>query len=379
MTITFIHSSDLQIGKVFRYVDDATMGLLQEARLGAITRLGELAVEQSVSHVLIAGDVYDKEALSPHSLRQPLERMRSFAAVQWHLLPGNHDPHRPNGLWDQLLKRGLPENVRAHITAKPFFLEEDAVVLLPAPLQHRHTLNDLTEYMDQVKLPNDVIRVGMAHGTVRGFGSDDKDIPNFINPDRPMHAGLSYLALGDWHGQRKINDRCWYSGTPEVDAFDVIDGGQALVVQIEGPNTNPIVTPVPISKYSWSKFEEKVNGEDDVDYIVSKLRSATDDPEHMLIDLRVEGALSLESRRYFHEQVTDGVSAAFCYMRVDDQQLLPKPTDEDLNQIDRGGFVRVAAEELRTLAEVGDEASITASDALQRLYIEHMKLQAKQT
>ena len=43
MTVKFIHTSDWQIGKVFRFVDDATMGLLQEARLRAISRLDELA------------------------------------------------------------------------------------------------------------------------------------------------------------------------------------------------------------------------------------------------------------------------------------------------------------------------------------------------
>lgn len=95
-----IHTSDWQIGKVFRFVDNATMGLLQEARLRVVTRLGELAREHGARHVLVAGDVYDMEALSPRSLNQPLERMRNFSAVHWHLLPGNHDPQRPNGLWD---------------------------------------------------------------------------------------------------------------------------------------------------------------------------------------------------------------------------------------------------------------------------------------
>ena len=41
MAVRFIHTSDWQIGKVFRFVDSSTMGLLQEARLRAITRLGE--------------------------------------------------------------------------------------------------------------------------------------------------------------------------------------------------------------------------------------------------------------------------------------------------------------------------------------------------
>ena len=115
MTIKFIHTSDWQIGKVFRFVDDGTMGLLQEARLAAITRLGDLAVEHDVGHILVAGDVYDMEALSSRSLGQPLECMRSFESVTWHLMPGNHDPNRPHGLWDQLVRRDVPENGMLHL------------------------------------------------------------------------------------------------------------------------------------------------------------------------------------------------------------------------------------------------------------------------
>ena len=37
MTAKFIHTSDWQIGKIFRFVDSATMGLLQNARLRAIS------------------------------------------------------------------------------------------------------------------------------------------------------------------------------------------------------------------------------------------------------------------------------------------------------------------------------------------------------
>ena len=81
MALRLIHTSDWQIGKVFRFVNNATMGLLQEARLGAIARLGELAGEHAARHILVAGDVYDMEALSPRSLNQPLERMR-MAAVK---------------------------------------------------------------------------------------------------------------------------------------------------------------------------------------------------------------------------------------------------------------------------------------------------------
>lgn len=379
MTVKLIHTSDWQVGKVFRFLDSAAMGLLQEARLRAITRIGELAGTHRAAHVLVAGDVYDMEALSPRSLNQPLERMRNFSAVQWHLLPGNHDPHRPNGLWDQILRKGVPDNVHVHATAAPAVLEDEGIAILPAPLHHRRTLDDPTAWMDEVDLPDGLLRIGLAHGTVTGFGSEDKDVPNYIAPDRPARAGLSYLALGDWHGQKQINDLCWYSGTPETDGFDVSGGGQALLVEIAAPGAAPTVTPVPTGHYTWATLSEQVNSREDIDYLAEKLRGAADELDRVLLHLTVEGALSLEDRQYFEEQIVEGVSAAFCSLRVDGRRLFPRPTTEDLDQIDRGGFVRAAAEELKRQAEEGGDAERDiAAEALQRLYIEHMKLQAGQ-
>ncbi|WP_367197734.1 exonuclease SbcCD subunit D [Amorphus sp. 3PC139-8] len=379
MTLRLIHTSDWQIGKVFRFVDNATMGLLQDARLRAITRLGELAGERGAQHILVAGDVYDMEALSPRLLNQPLERMRNFNGVQWHLIPGNHDHYRSNGLWDQLQRKGLPANVHIHTVPEAAIFEDDSLALLPAPLHHRRMLEDPTAYMDDADLSDELVRVGLAHGTITGFGSDDKDVPNYIAPDRPARAGLSYLALGDWHGQKKINDRCWYSGTPESDAFDVIGGGQALLVEIDGPAAPPTVSPLATGHYTWERLAEQVGSRADIDHLAGKLRGVADDLDRVLIHLTVEGALSLEDRQYFQEQIVDGVSAAFCFMRVDDRRLFPRPTPEDLDQIDRGGFVRAAADELQRLTEEGDDAERgIAAEALQRLYIEHMKLDAGQ-
>ena len=297
MPLRIIHSSDWQIGKVYRFVDDGTMGLLQEARLAAIARLGEQAVRHGADHVLVAGDVYDMEALSPRSLNQPLERMRKFENVTWHLMPGNHDPHRPHGLWDQLLRRGVPDNVIVHVDPKPRIFETGGFAVLSAPLQYRRTLHDPTAYMDEADVPEGIIRIGLAHGTVTGFGSDDKDVPNYISPDRPNSAGLAYLALGDWHGQKKINDRVWYSGTHETDAFDVEGGGQALLVEIESADAAPVVMPVDTGHYRWMTFREQINSHEEVDALVTSLRNSGEELNRILMRLLVEGAVSLQARQ----------------------------------------------------------------------------------
>lgn len=378
MSIRIIHTSDWQIGKVFRFVDDGTMGLLQEARLAAIARLGEQAVKNGAGHVLVAGDVFDMEAMSPRSLNQPLERMRKFENVTWHLLPGNHDPHRPHGLWDQLMRRGVPDNVIVHLSSEPKVFESDGFAVLPAPLHYRRTLQDPTAYMDEAETPDGIIRIGLAHGTVTGFGSDDKDVPNYISSDRPKSARLAYLALGDWHGQKKINDKVWYSGTHETDAFDVEGGGQALLVEIESADAAPFVTPVETGYYKWMTFREQINSREAVDALVKTLRGSGDDLNRILLRLLVEGAVSLQDRQFFEEQIVEQVSAAFCYLRVDDRRLFPSPSEEDLDQIDRGGFVRTAADVLKQKAEdMSDPEHEIAALSLQRLYVEHMKLQTR--
>ena len=370
MSVKIIHTSDWQIGKVFRYVDDSTMGLLQDARLKAIARLGKLAEEHGAGHILVAGDVYDMEAPSSRSLNQPLERMRKFPRVRWHLLPGNHDPHRPNGLWDRILAGNPPENIHIHTEPEPLIFKEESLALLPAPLHYRHTLEDTTSYMDGLDLPEGLARVGIAHGTVRGFGSEEASTPNYIAPDRPKRAGLCYLALGDWHGQKKISDRCWYSGTPETDSFKVDRGGSALLVEIDDPDSPPRVTPLHAGHYKWLSFSEQINSKEDIDFLEKKLRENPGDLDRVLVELDVEGALSLEDREYFEERIINGVSAALCFLRVKTERLFPRPTEQDLDQIDQRGFVRTAAETLKRKADEGDEL---ATEALQRLYIENMK------
>ena len=354
------------------------MGLLQEARLEAINRLGEFAEKNDVRHILVAGDIYDMEALSPRSLNQPIERMRNFPGVRWHLLPGNHDPHRPNGLWDRLSRGALPDNIHVHIRPEPAIFENESLVLLPAPLLHRKTLEDPTAYMDNLSLPEGFARVGIAHGTVVGFGSDDKNIPNHIAPDRPACAGLSYLALGDWHGQRKINNRCWYSGTPETDGFDVSGGGRALLVEIDDPDADPKITPFDTGGYRWISLSERINRREDIDFLSEKIRSVDENLNRVLVHLKVEGTLSLGDREYLQQQITDGVSAALCFLRIDDSQLFPSTTEEDLDQIDKRGFVRAAAEKLKRMAEEeNDPERGLAAEALQRLYLEHTKLEVE--
>jgi DNA repair exonuclease SbcCD nuclease subunit len=371
--VRLIHTADWQIGKVFRFLDQAAMGVLQEARLEAISTIGRLAIEHAAPIVLVAGDIYDVATAVDRTLAQPLARMRAFGDVEWHLIPGNHDPHQPGGPWDRLVRRGLPANVRAHLEPAPVVLAR-GVALLPAPLARRRALVDPTAWMDQAPTPEATFRIGLAHGSISAFGSDAGTQPNLIDPARPEQAGLAYLALGDWHGTKRIGPHCWYSGTPEVDDFGVEGGGHALLVEVTAPGAPPEVTALPTGRYNWRREVVQIHGDDEVDVVVARVRGLHEEPACLLLDLRLEGTLSLSGRERL-ALALDDVGAALRFLRVDDGRLYLSPSADDLETIAHGGFVRVAAETLRAMADDPDEpAREIAARALLRLYVEHRKL-----
>ena len=186
--------------------------------------------------MLVAGDVFDAETVPEALSGQLLARLKAYPALTWHLLPGNHDPARSGGVWSASRRRLARERARAsRCQGRPTW--RPGVVLLPAPLKSKRTSSDPTAWMDGATSPAGALRIGLAHGSVQGFGSaGDANVP--IDPARVKSAGLAYLALGDWHGTTRISDRAWYSGTPEPDGFRDNDPGNALIVRIDGAQSS---------------------------------------------------------------------------------------------------------------------------------------------
>jgi DNA repair exonuclease SbcCD nuclease subunit len=345
----FIHTADWQIGKVFKQLGTREP-VLQAARLDVIETIGQLARQERAHNVLVAGDVYDTDSPAPATLRAPIERMRSFADVRWHLLPGNHDPHRPQGLWERVAATGLPSNIILHLENRPAEIAPNAV-LLPSPLTRRTEASDLTGWMDDAETPDGTIRIGLAHGSITGFdGSGEAGNP--IDPSRPAKAGLAYLALGDWHRTQRISPKVWYSGTPEPDLVDSQAEGKVLVVDIPAPGTEPRVIERTVGRYRWHSLEEAVNGDEDLAGLESRLR-ALGHPSRTLLRLTLRGVLSLAGHAELRERLT-ALEAAFFCLHVREDALGTAPTAADLEALAFDGVLGDVARRLQ--ARAGDEA-----------------------
>lgn len=363
----FIHTADWQIGKVFKQFA-AKEESLREARLTAIERLGAHAKSNGVHHILVAGDVYDSEAPSRHTLRAPIERMKPFADVHWHLLPGNHDPHRPEGVWDQVARLGLPTNVHLHLTQTPCALDDEAF-LLPAPLLRKSEFDDISAWMDGAPTPPGALRIGLAHGSVVNFGSEG-EAANPIDSARAASAHLDYLALGDWHRTLQVAPAVWYAGTPEPDRAGGQEQGTALLVEIAGPGAVASVSPLLTGTYRWITRSERLDDESVLVDLDERLRSEPD-LSRLILRLRIEGRLPLAAHAAFQRRMAD-LEAAVFHLDLDQALLTARPTQADLEAIDFDGVLRRSADRLARVIKdsaAAPELRKRAEEALVELYM----------
>ncbi|MET3438609.1 3',5'-cyclic AMP phosphodiesterase CpdA [Sphingomonas sp. 1185] len=368
MTMTrFLHSSDLHLGKRFGNFAGDLPSRLREARHAVLGTLARHARENGVDTILLAGDTFDTETPAADVRRQALTEMAHHVPIRWVILPGNHDSLQATELWAQLA-REVPANVVLATTAHPIPLA-DGAVLLPAPCTFRRPGKDLSDWMDSAPTPEGAIRIGLAHGAIQSF-SEEALSDDVIAPDRARRAGLDYLALGDWHGAMAVDPRTHYSGAPEQDQFKHERPGTALLVDIAAAGAVPTVSPLPTGTFTWRTFDLHLLAGDDPEAGLAALLPDMRDRRQTLARIRVDGRARLVARTALLSAYGQ-VAPDFAWLDLDEVGLATECDVDDLDQIDRAGALREAADML--LAESTDtaqsaEARAVASAALSRLY-----------
>lgn len=364
----FLHSADVHLGRRFGRFPDEARAALAAARRDTLKSLAEAAHRTGAAHVLIAGDLFDTETPSDRVLRQALNAMAAAPEIAWWIIPGNHDSLAAEALWERL-RRDAPPNVHPLDRAAPVAMAEN-VMLLPAPATHRYPGLDLTEWMAAAETPDGAFRIGLAHGAVQSFGSEDGSA-EVIPPDRAETARLDYLALGDWHGAMRVGPRTHYAGTPERDRFKHDGPGVCLSVCLPAPGALPEVVEVPVGRFDWSRIELALTPDTDPEAALEQaLPRGGAARADRLIQLRVSGWTTPE-RRLALDRALAALAPDFCHFEVEDDRLATEYGTADLEAIDAGGALRLAADTLLTEARNGDlpaEERRIAEAALNRLY-----------
>lgn len=362
-----IHTADWQLGKPYGRFEPEVRAALSEARFDAIDVIGNEAALHGAAHVLVAGDAFDTEGPDDRTIVQAISRMERYAC-KWWLLPGNHDFARNGGLWDRVRQRA--GGAITVLSDAQIHEIEPGVFLLPAPLAHRHNLDDPTELFDSMATPAGCIRIGLAHGSIRDFGTQG-ETKNQIAPDRALRSSLDYLALGDWHGSLRVDARTWYAGTPETDRFQRDEPGQVLLVDI-GEGRDPVVTPIRTGRFQWIKRSWTVNNKVGFDAECDRLLGSMDPPS-TLLELSLAGITSLTERIGMLGRLENDVGHRVRYLDVRTADLVGRPNEDDLASLAVEGMLGVAAAKLSSSTERDGTEGLIAKRALERLFVEYSR------
>ena len=363
----FLHTADWQIGRRYSQFDPDDAAHVAEERTNAVARLAALATERQVDAVLVAGDVFDAQTVGDRVIRRLFAAMAEFAGP-WVMIPGNHDAALTESVWSQALRLGvIPGNL--HLALEPGVIRLEAIetAVLAAPLTQRHTYTDTTECFDSTATPEGWLRIGLAHGSVAGFLPGEIDSANPISADRCKSARLDYLALGDWHGWKPVNDRCAYSGTPEQDRFKGTQPGFCLIVDVQA-SMAPTIEAVRVGRFTWHDLDRTVAVDSDLDRIGDELAAFGADD---IVQVQIGGRTDLVGYRRITAALGKA-EAAVRSLRHDLADLRLLPTEDDLAQMNADGYLAEVIDELRSSQHDGaapDEARI-AREALALLCAE---------
>lgn len=355
LTSRLLHTADWQIGRQYPRFEPEDAAALSEARFTVVERIARHASQGKFDAILVAGDVFDAQTVSDRTIRRLFNAMQAFDGP-WVMIPGNHDAALAESVWSRAARLGvIPANVHVALMPEPVLLHDARIAVLPAPLTQRHTDRDLTAWFDRAQTPSGYFRIGLAHGSVQGILSEDIESANPIAPDRADSARLDYLALGDWHGMRSINDHTWYSGAPETDRFRNNESGHILEITLDTTAIRPQVNPLRIGQYTWDSRAMDLTVASDIELVLHYLQGLS---ENHVVELGLRGRIDLADQA----RLNDGLGAAEARARVlepDMTDLRLHPTDDDIAALKADGYL---AEVLRTLQDMQEPDSAGHAD-----------------
>jgi DNA repair exonuclease SbcCD nuclease subunit len=201
-TMKFLHAADLHLDSPLRGLsryEGAPVERLRGATRGAFARLVDLALQEKVDFVLLAGDIYDRDWQDFHTglfFREQLVRL-ARARIRVFIVQGNHDAQ---GVITRQLS--LPDNVTVFSSraAHSVRIDELALVIHGRSFPERVVQEDFVPcYPPAVA---GCFNIGLLHTSLTGRPGHDTYAPTDIAT--LLAKGYDYWALGHVHAREVV-------------------------------------------------------------------------------------------------------------------------------------------------------------------------------
>ena len=253
----FLHAADLHIDSPLRGLnrfEGAPVTRLRGATRQALIRLVDLAIDEKVDFVLIAGDLYDRDWQDFHTglfVREQMVRL-GRAGVKVFIVQGNHDAQG-------VISRQLPwpDNVKVFSSrsAETVQLDDLRVAIHGHSFPDREVPEDLVPGYPMA-MPG-YLNIGLLHTSLTGAEGHDTYAPTSL--DTLRSKGYDYWALGHVHARQVVCDepRVVYPGNLQGrHARETGPKGCELVSVVGGKLD---ATFVPLDVVRWHQIDVMLN------------------------------------------------------------------------------------------------------------------------
>ncbi|MEU0094018.1 metallophosphoesterase [Kribbella sp. NPDC006257] len=373
-SITFLHSSDWQLGMMRRFLGPDGQARWAQARLDAVMRIGDVAKATGAAFVVVTGDVFEHNQVERQTILRACEALKRIE-VPVVLLPGNHDALEPGSLWTSAQWVGhAPSHVVVVTDTEPLEIVP-GVEIVGAPWKSRRPLADPAApgYAELAPAASGVRRILLAHGQLTSLSGGMSDVPTIDQAGLEAAVAdgrLHYVGLGDRHSTTEVTERIWFSGTQEVTAPEETHPGNVLAVTLSRTSRGKeSIEVVPHRVGAWHMVEHhaELDGEESIQKL-EDFFAELPDKERTYVRLAADGSLPLPLLSRLDAMV-DAQGEVFASVErwAKFWTVRPAPDAADLDALQLSGPARAAMEELRQALAGGDEGAGAALTLMHRL------------
>jgi exonuclease SbcD len=233
--VKFLHCADIHLDSPLRGLrgeDGSPVEAIRGATRRALERIVQLAIDEQVSCVVIAGDLYDGDRddfNTARFLQRQLERLRA-AGIPVAIVYGNHDAE------SQITRRlRPPDNVHVFPTSAPetWTIASAGLAVHGQGYATRAVTDDLSAGYPQ-PVPG-LLNIGVLHTSLDGRPGHEPYAPT--TPDALAARGYAYWALGHVHEREVIHkDGTWivFPGNPQGRHIRETGPRGATIVEYDG-------------------------------------------------------------------------------------------------------------------------------------------------
>lgn len=345
-----LHTADVHLGA--RHHDLGTAAVRQrERQFGAFRRAVDLAIEEKIDVVLVAGDLFDSNSQPRRSVERAAGELKRLAehGIRSVLVPGTHDCYDRSSIYrvfDLALLAGQPagsDMVTVLTPERPdvVFPGLDLIVFGRVFETKRAPHSPLAGFSSSTET-RARWRVGLIHGSLAIAGRVEQDDVLFSEKE-VAESGLHYLALGHWHSYRKgrAGTTVWaYAGAPEPVAMDQDGAGHVVVVSLDEnhPRGPVVVEARQVGRTRIEKLDVSASELGSQHDLVSLLLERAD-PD-LVLDVRLVG-VAPEGLDLHEDEIDRELAPAFLKFRLRNVSV-PATPEEPLPPVDTiaGAFIR---------------------------------------